>query len=298
MALLAGSTLAVHTLQLTEGSQQLLPDIFPGVGHIKYFNLRTQDANELLQDTGHHLGAVAVPYALAVHEDFIMTVLDLLVGLGYARQADGNNSNKSKNMPKAWNMHEAVYLTLGITPPSSGPVADRLQQFHLLRHMRNAQIHNGGEVSSDLIDAVNAMSAKACTEWARIGRRQPSDITSTPEVHFTVFDIFAVFAVTKALGRQVNDVLANEVGIARWADICIADYASISSQRPNSDQWMRAAIGHALLLYSATGITPEDVIDGAVRAGHWQGGRFLVPRRVRRQRNPGAGPPPQADGSE
>ena len=72
MALLAGSKLAVHTLQLTSGSKELLPRIFPGVDHIAYFNLATDEATRLLLDTAHHLGAVAIPYALAVHEDFVM----------------------------------------------------------------------------------------------------------------------------------------------------------------------------------------------------------------------------------
>lgn len=37
MAMLAGSQLAAHTLQLTSGSTQLLPEILPGVAEIQYF---------------------------------------------------------------------------------------------------------------------------------------------------------------------------------------------------------------------------------------------------------------------
>ncbi len=52
---------ANNTIQLTTGSNRLLPEIFPRVEHVKYFNLRTDPATQLLLDTGHHLGAVAVP---------------------------------------------------------------------------------------------------------------------------------------------------------------------------------------------------------------------------------------------
>src|SRR5687768_13620496 len=144
MALLAGSKLAAHTLQLTAGSKGLLPEIFPGVEHIRYFNLRTDSATALLLDTGHHLGAVAVPYALAVHEDFVMTTLGLLGQLGYAHKAPGD-SRDTYNRVSAWNMHEAVYLTLDSPAPVRG-ACDELEHFHLLREKRNSHIHNGGAV--------------------------------------------------------------------------------------------------------------------------------------------------------
>ena len=112
MALLAGSKLAAHTLQLTSGSVRLLPEIFPGVPHIGYFNLRTDVAAQLLAEVGHHLGAVAVPYALAVHEDFVISTLELLDSLGRPTLAPGKKQDLAKNDVKAWNMHEAVWVTL------------------------------------------------------------------------------------------------------------------------------------------------------------------------------------------
>jgi hypothetical protein len=82
MALLAGSRLAAHTLQLTAGSLRLLPEMFPAVPDIRMFNLRTEVARELLLDADSHLGAVAVPYALAVHEDFMISVIEVLKAEG------------------------------------------------------------------------------------------------------------------------------------------------------------------------------------------------------------------------
>src|SRR6266571_6922255 len=82
IALLAGSRLAAHTLQLTAGSTSLLPQIFPAIPHIRHFNLQTETARQLLLDADSHLGAVAVPYALAVHEDYVMSCLSLLKSIG------------------------------------------------------------------------------------------------------------------------------------------------------------------------------------------------------------------------
>ena len=282
MALLAGSKLAAHTLQLTAGSRQLLPDIFPGVEHIGYFNLRTDKATELLMDTGHHLGAVAVPYALAVHEDFAMTTLELLQKLGHVRKAPGDRPNSAKNSVKAWNVHEALYMTLGQPCPARGLSGMALEHFHLLREMRNAQIHDGGAISSRLEKEVTAMSSAAAADWFRLAQRKPSDVIASGHLRFTTSDIFAAFATTKTLGRRLNTLLRDHLTRSEWARIAVDDYALQSSKSPHSDAWMRGVLGHAALYYGTVNMTEQDVVNAAVAAGHWSQNRNFVARRASR----------------
>jgi hypothetical protein len=73
MALLAGAQLASHLLKLTEGSERLLPEVYPRVPHIGRFNLTSEAAREILDTADTHLGAMGVPYALAIHEDYLKT---------------------------------------------------------------------------------------------------------------------------------------------------------------------------------------------------------------------------------
>src|SRR4051812_444630 len=82
MALLAGSQLAAHLLKLTEGSTRLLPEVFPRVEHIGRFNLTSGVARKILDDAESHLGAMAVPYALALHEDYLKSCLHMLEDAG------------------------------------------------------------------------------------------------------------------------------------------------------------------------------------------------------------------------
>ncbi len=294
-ALLAGAKLAAHTLQLTSGSQELLPRIFPGVEHINYFRLRTDRATELLVDTGHHLGAVAVPYALAVHEDFVTSVVDLLKELGYTRKAPGRNKDLSKNPVKAWNMHDTVYLTLGGTVPTSGGDATAIEVFHLLREMRNAHIHAGGEVSDALKEVVEAFSADAAQEWSRLSRRRHGDLVSSKELRFNTFDIFAAFAVTKTLGRQINALLRDRMDHAHWAEIAVRDYAMQTSKARGSDSWMRGYLGYAAMNYGGIELTEAELVAAAVTTGFWTGGRQWASRRsergAQRKRNQGVGKP-------
>lgn len=291
MALLAGSKFAAHTLQLTSGSSRLLPEMFPGVEHITYFNLRTDAATQLLLDTGHHLGAVAVPYALAVHEDFVMTVLHLLDGFGYTRRAPGDNADTAKNRVSAWNMHEALWMTLRKPAPLRGTVVP-LEHFHLLREMRNAQIPAAGAVSARLSRDVSDMTSPGAVAWRALSRRAPADVIGTDPLRFTTFDIFAVFATTKALGRIVNQLLRNGLTSCQWAEVCLEDYSALTSKPRGSDRWMRGLIGHAAMNYGA--ITEQEIIDAAIAAGAWASGRTPLPRRssrgARRTRIPGSGP--------
>lgn len=282
MALLAGSKLAAHTLQLTTGSRHLLPDIFPGVDHISYFNLRTDDATALLLDSGHHLGAVAVPYALAVHEDFVMTTIKLLSSLGYARKAPGKSADPTKNQTSAGNMHETVFRTLGQSAPGRESSLVALEHFHLLREMRNTQIHSGGCISTRLQEQVANMSGLAASNWLRLARRTPAEMISQGDLRFTIFDMFAVFATAKALGRKLNLLLQENLSPSQWAQLCVVDYMAQSSKPSGSDSWIRGLIGHAALNYGIVGLTEQHLVDAAVSAGLWTQGRSFAPRRSSR----------------
>ncbi len=82
MALLAGAQLASHLLQLTEGSDRLLPEVYPREPHVGRFNLTSEAARVMLQAADTHLGAMSVPYALSIHEDYLKTCLAMLERAG------------------------------------------------------------------------------------------------------------------------------------------------------------------------------------------------------------------------
>lgn len=99
MGLLAGAQMAAHMLQLTEGSDRLLPEIFPSIPHIGRLSLTSEAAREILVEGDIHLGAMAVPYALAIHEDYLRTCLTLL-------QRGGISLSKSPGDFKLVSQHE------------------------------------------------------------------------------------------------------------------------------------------------------------------------------------------------
>ncbi|PRX66193.1 hypothetical protein B0I32_106329 [Nonomuraea fuscirosea] len=274
MALLAGSRLAAHTLQLTSGSQKLLPEIFPAVDHITRFNLQSETARELLLNADAYLGAVTIPYALAVHEDFVSVALDLVKRAGMPLLSLGKPI-------KAWNMHETLFRSLGAPLPAA-----TLSQFHLLRHLRNALIHEGGAVSSQLIDAVNGMPGDVTVDWELLTGRHPQDILSSSTIVFTANDIFASFAISKRLGRDINSALQIGLPSNVWVELAVEhfldDPASTGRTR-NSDQWMRALWGYARRVYRELNL-PEGELERAARTmGVWTRPAGSVPPRRRRK---------------
>jgi hypothetical protein len=257
MALLVGSRLAAHTLRLTEGSTRVLSEIFPAVPHIRRFNLRTESARQLLIDADAHLGASAVPYALAVHEDFVMTALDLLKSSGVVLRT-------GKKAIKAWNMHEILFKTMNVSTPQPS-----LSHYHLLRIMRNAQIHAGGAVSGDLLNYVTKMTPSSVTAWQRLTGRPPVDLVAGTKIAFTVGDIIASFAVTKELARNINLGLQGAIQHSVWAQIIVNDYSGQTNNIRNSDGWMRSLRGYARNFYRPLGITASELETAATALGKW-----------------------------
>jgi len=262
VALLAGSTLAVHTLQLTEGSTHLLPEIFPAVPHISRFNLRPDAASKVLEHAGSHLAIVTVPYALAIYEDFVMKCIRWLindVGLS-ARPA-------SRSKPKSANMHERVADLVGGSFEAHEDVAEEV--FHIFRLMRNCHIHRGGAASKELRRQIRGMSAPACSRWFDLTRRKTTNIVFSGRAEYSLFDVFSIFAITKELSRAVNRILKDNLSERQWAKICVQDYASETSRPPRSDDWGRGLVGYVSHRYGSAGLSSDALFAAAAQLGVW-----------------------------
>lgn len=160
MALLAGSRLAAHTLSLTAGSTTTLAQVFPAVEHIERFNLRSDSARQLLADADQHIASVAIPYALATHEEFVLDMLEFL-------KAESRSLMTHGKQIKAWNMHSVLFETCGYAEP-----AEWMETFHVLREVRNSIIHAGG-----LLTLVSPMRSP---RWVQRRAQDGRSSTSAP----------------------------------------------------------------------------------------------------------------------
>ena len=262
VALLAGSELAAHTLKLTEGSDRMLPEIFPAVSHIERFNLRPHAAAEVLDAAGPHLATVTVPYALAVHEDFVKQCIEWIQtmwGIPLPANASGGVN--------ASNMHSVLVSMVGGTLAPS-PSVD-LELFHLYRLIRNCHMHSGGRVNSVLENHEQGLSQAARARWHVLTHRQPGAFRGGRQVEYRLLDVFAIFAVTKKLGYGVGALLQAGLTPSQWAEACVDDYCHETARIPNSDNWGRGLIGYARHHYRVLALTDQLLFQAAANRGVW-----------------------------
>lgn len=282
MGLLAGAQLATHLLKLTEGSSHLLPEVFPRVDHIGRFNLTTEEASAILASADTHLGAMSVPYALALHEDYMKTCLDLLGRAGLCSQSTVANTKLAGQHPKI------AELTGGSFN------ADRLAQLDTLRIMRNCMIHDGGRANSILMTKVASWSPNTEALWTRVA---PSlrGITLGDRIEFGHQQLILALAVTKFLSREANALIQPVVPRDLWADVVVEDVAEQNGGAlPPLPERMRKIRGVARFDYTPLQLTDTELQAALERRWEKKSGALPVelhPHRGARTRTWISAPP-------
>jgi hypothetical protein len=247
MALLAGAQLAAHLLRLSEGSSRLLPEVYPRVPHIGRFNLTSDKAREILDAADAHLGAMSVPYALAIHEDFLKTCLSLLHRGHLCSVGTVNNT-------KLAGQHAAISTATG-SAFGSGAVG----QLNVLRTMRNCTIHAGGRASPALVAAIGSLTPAAEVAWVRLAKRSPRGIRVGDRVTFHQGELILALAVTKTLGREANIMLQSALPRTLWAELVVEDLLTTHPTARRAPDGLRAARGLARFHYGPLALTDAEL---------------------------------------
>ncbi|MFD9161509.1 hypothetical protein ACFVZ8_05765 [Streptomyces sp. NPDC059558] len=256
MALLAGSRLAENTLRLTDGSTRLLPEIFPAVPHIRRMNLTTANAQALLSQAERHLGAMAVPYALAIHEDFVKTCFNLLLRDGQISPSEVEGANASS-------MHRIFEQKVSRRLPGSS-----IEQYHLIRRMRNAVIHAGGKPKQGLVNAANGLSSGALTQWVKVTGDSPATrVKLGIPVTFSHGELVLTLAVTKRISVEMNLALRDGLSRATWADVALEDFVAEHPHLVHIAQRKRKLAGFLRSFYLALNLTEAELAAAMQRAG-------------------------------
>jgi hypothetical protein len=227
------------------------------VRDIDRFNLLPGRATELLMGADAHLAAVAIPYALAVYEAFVIDAVALL-------EADGKSVDRSRGSMNASRMHQTFFRA------ADAPAAtDTIALFHVLRCMRNAQIHHAGVVTTELISVMNELTDEQKRRWEKLIMSPLGEIRVGDQIGFTLGHLVASFAVTKEAARVLNEVLAGSLSRDFWADLAVEDYCENAKHPRNSSGWRRGLIGSAAFHYRPLELREEELEEAARRGGVW-----------------------------
>lgn len=254
MALLAGAGMASHLLQLTRGSRHLLPEVFPQVPHIGRFNLRSELARKILDSADTHLGAMAIPYALAIHDDFLRECIDLLVTAqaGTAKQATDANPLAAK--------HKLI-------AQSTGGVfnTDSMGQFTTIRLMRNCMIHEGGRADQKLLTHLATWTSSIAAGWVQLTGNDPRQLRLGAELSFGHGEMILALAVTKVLAREANRFLQPALPRSQWADMLITDLVDSDAHVLRASDFRRRARGLAKFDYAPLKLSDNELADACHR---------------------------------
>ncbi|SMX77669.1 hypothetical protein BAURA86_00884 [Brevibacterium aurantiacum] len=258
IALLAGSRLAAHNLQLHNGSPHQLPGLFPAVKDIDRFNLLPDRASQLLLDADAHLAAVAIPYALAVYEAFVKDAITMLEDAGYA-------VSHARGALNAGRMHTTFFDAAGVAEP-----ADVIPLFHVLRCLRNAQIHHAGQVTQEVTEALDSLTQLQRERWEQLTMLPLDSVIKDRKLHFTIGHLIAAFAVTKEAARRINEVLRQKLSRETWAKFAVADFAESAEHPRNSRQWKKGLLGFARFHYlGGLNLSSAELELAARASGFW-----------------------------
>jgi hypothetical protein len=254
MALLAGSQLATHLLHLSKGSSRLLPEIYPSVPHIGRFNLTSEAANKILTAADIHLGAMAVPYTLGLHEDFMRTCLAIL-------KRSGAVSGSAIRATSLAGYHDLIAATAG----GSFDTVSR-EQLSVLRLMRNCVIHAGGRASPELATALSTWTPEAEKTWVDLAGRNPSGLRKGDRVLLGHAEMVIALAVTKRLDRNANELLQRGVTRDVWSDLVVEDALVTEPRLLSTADSLRKIRGLARRHYGVLSLTDDELRDAVGRA--------------------------------
>lgn len=261
-ALLVGSRLGAHLLTTVGQSSELLSTKFPDIEHIGRFDVRVPTAREMLSGADHHFAAVAIPYTMSAHEDFMSGCLARLRAEGVPVVSGGQPLAASK--VNASNMHGALFESTG-----GAVAAHDLEVFQIVRLVRNCIVHRGGRISSALRAEVAGLSASAISDWQTVTGEEPGDLLAHDPAYLSAGHAFMAFAVTKRLGRAANDAMQRGYPRHAWAKVVVDDFAEGARQPRNSDQWRRALLGFAARRYGPIGLVAAELETAARSTGAW-----------------------------
>lgn len=253
MGLLSGAGLAVHFLQLTDGSSSLLPDLFPRVPHIRRFNLSAGSARSILESADAHLGAMAVPYVLALHEEYLKSCIEILE---LSQLAPAGAARNSKLATQHRIIATATNGSFSATPST---------QLTTLRRMRNCTIHSGGKADQVLLGDLARWDSQVESAWINIANRNPRNLVAGQVITFGYGEMLLALAVTKTLEREANLLLQGSLPREVWADMVVEEMADRDSRIVKTSAAIRSAKGIARQFYAPLSLTEIELQDAIRR---------------------------------
>jgi hypothetical protein len=157
--------------------------------------------------------AMAIPFHVAVFNDFLVTALEMMQSDGKA--LDAGPPHKLMLGPLREALRDA-----GVRMPYD---QDKLMGY--AQKLRNSIVHDGGIARQGILDIWQGLSTQQRAIWGEDAGRAP-DLTAGKRVPLGPGEVRATLAATTHLGRALNDELRRMISRPRWLRIIVEDWRS------------------------------------------------------------------------
>jgi hypothetical protein len=250
MGLLAGSKLAIQTLQLTTGSTARLSQIFPSVPHIARFDLQVGQAAKVLEGAESYLAALCVPFVFSAHENLIKHCM-----LHLASESGLLSPTKFKNADMS-SMHDLLAeLSDGRTFTPAN-----LSLFDALRCMRNVVVHSNGIISEQRhLGGIDNATADARALWRKITHEPYPSYRLGERLNTGLPLLIAALATTLRLAEEANLMFQGILPRSKWLAYAVDDWRRGGGEVGSVGQRERRLRGFARHLYGPLGLTAGEL---------------------------------------
>jgi hypothetical protein len=252
MALLIGGRVGRAALESSD-PDEWLPDVVQ-VEDARRLNLRVGSSKRLIESAEQYLSVMGIPFTVSVYQGFLGNAIKFLQDA----KVDSSGRNPFKFMLDDIHPH---MKECGVELES-----DLCRLFDVVRLMRNRILHAAGIQGSAVRSTYKQLPKTAHSWWEERTGRAIGFEGSGEMLNLGPPELIGTLALTKELGRQVNEGLIPLIERETWAVLVVEDYrAGHPDKFKLKPQIFRSLKGFANNLYAPLSLSEEELTDAYQR---------------------------------
>ena len=208
-------------------------------------NLSGDDVIDRMRTAEGIYAAMAIPFHVAVFNEFLLIALDML-------QADGQALDAGR--PTMLGPLRGALAAAGVRMSSD---QDKIMDF--AQKLRNSIIHDGAVAGAGIVNIWEALSQEQRAIWSEDAGRVPR-LAIGERIPLGPGEVRATLAATTHLARVANDELQRLISRATWARVVVEDWrAEFPAKWSDWERRVRNADGWARHQYGSLALTASEL---------------------------------------